>query len=294
LLYSDGSSLRLAAEVAHEASVAVVVVYDKETESRDRTSLSLPGPQDALVAAVEAANPRTVVVLETGAPVLLPWLVKTPALLETWYPGDQAGLSLAQLLSGQVDPSGKLPVTWPATAAARPDTAISEFGGGGGPTYYYDGIDVGYRWYQAKGVQPAFSFGDGLSYTQFRYSRLSVAPRARGGWDVTASVTNIGARPGADVAQCYVGYPAATGEPPRQLRGFQRVELLPNQTAPVRFELTPGDLSEWSTPSGTWTVTAGRYTISVGDGSDAAHLPLQATVPVASADLGPDGGPGPT
>ncbi len=152
---------------------------------------------------------------------------------------------------------------------------------------------MGYRWYQANGVQPAFSFGTGLSYTEFGFSDLRVTPRTAGGWNVTASVTNTGRRAGAEVAQCYVGYPAATGEAPRQLRGFERVQLAPGQTATVHFAVTPGDLAQWDTAHSTWTVAGGRYTMYVGDGSDVPHLPLRTSVTAAAANLGPDGGPGP-
>jgi beta-glucosidase len=272
----------------------VVVVHDTEVEGHDRKTLSLPGDQDGLVRAVEAVNRHTVVVLETGAPVLLPWLAATPALLETWYPGEQAGPSLVDLLSGAVDPGGKLPVTWPASATARPDTSAADFGGTDGRVdYQADGIDVGYRWYQVHGVTPAFSFGDGLSYTRFTFSHLVVGADRSGNLEVTAMVTDTGRRAGSDVVQCYVGEPAPAGEPPRQLRGFQRVSLRPGSAARVHVELTPGDLAHWSTPAGQWERSAGRYRIWIGDGSDLAHLPLTATRYEPFAALGVNSGPAP-
>jgi beta-glucosidase len=286
LLYSDGSNIPAAADLARRAQVAVVVVYDVESEGRDRLALQLPGTQDRLIEAVEAANPRTVVVLETGSAVLMPWLSRTPALLETWYPGQTAGTSLVDLLSGAVNPSGKLPVTFPASAAAMPDSTPATFGGVGGQTRYTDGVAVGYRWYDEQGVQPAFSFGYGLSYTQFRISNLQVAGTPSTGISVAATVSNTGRVAGTDVVQCYVGAPASTGEPPRQLRGFQRVKLAPGQSSTVRLRLTASDLAQWSDSANSWIITPGTYRIWVGDGSDLANLPLSTNVSVAGAVLG--------
>jgi beta-glucosidase len=272
-----------------------VVVHDNEREGYDRTTLTLPDDQDRLVRAVEAVNHHTVVVLETGAPVLLPWLAATSAVLETWYPGQQAGASLVDLLGGSVDPGGKLPVTWPASATARPDVSPADFGGVDGRVdYQADGIDVGYRWYEVHHVAPAFSFGDGLSYTRFTFSALGLHTDRGGNLEVAATVTDTGHRSGSDVVQCYVGEPAAAGEPPRQLRGFQRVWLRPGGSATVHLELTPGDLAHWDSATGRWERSAGRYRIWVGDGSDPTHLPLTTTVTQASLSLGVNSGPAPT
>lgn len=292
LRYANGADVVTAAAIARASSVAVVVVHDVEHEGRDRTTLAVPGNQDALVAAVARANPRTVVVLETGAAVLMPWLARTPAVLETWYPGMEAGPSLVDLLSGAVDPSGKLPVTFPTSEAAMPDNTAATFGGVHGQTTYSDGIDVGYRWYEVHGIRPAFPFGYGLSYTTFRFSGLK-ASATPAGISVTATVTNTGRVAGTEVVQCYVGDPPATGEPPRQLRGFQRVSLSPHQSAVVSMTITPGDLATWNTAGQTWQVAAGAYRVYVGDGSDPTNLPLRASVAVAAAGLGPASGPAP-
>ena len=294
--YTNGAVIPEAVRVARTANVAIVVVHDIESEGHDRQTLQLPAGQDALVRAVAAANPRTIVVLETGAPVDMPWLSSVAAVLETWYPGQAAGTSLVQLLSGQVNPSGKLPVSWPAPEGPRPDPSVHEFGGGGGPTYYSEGLDVGYRWYQSTGTAPLFPFGYGLSYTDFRYSGIHVSSGPRGGYTVTATVSNTGRKPGADVAQCYIGFPSSTGEPPQQLRGFQRVSLLPGKKAVVRFPITRGDLATWSGQPGgvgTWTVAAGRYDVYVGDSSAPGNLPLHATISASPSQLGPASGPGP-
>jgi beta-glucosidase len=271
------------------------VVHDVEAERHDRTTLSLPDNQDALVAAVAAANPRTIVVLETGSAVLMPWLHAVPAVLETWYPGATAGTALVDLLSGRIDPSGKLPVTFPASESptAMPDATRATFGGVDGQVVYADGIDVGYRWYQVNGVTPLFSFGYGLSYTRFQFSRLRASSTPSGGVTVQATVANVGSVAGSDVVQCYLGYPTGAGEAPRQLRAFTRVTLAPRQSTTVHLSLKPGDLAQWSTTAGQWVVPAGTFHVYVGDGSDPANLPLSATIPMKGASLGVDSGPAP-
>ncbi|MDQ1391766.1 MAG: beta-glucosidase [Acidimicrobiaceae bacterium] len=300
LRYYDGADTRTAAAVARGAGTAIVVVHDAEAELHDRTSLALPGNQDALVAAVAAANPRTIVVLETGSAVLMPWLSTVPSVLETWYPGETAGPALVDLLSGKVNPSGKLPVTFPTSAApaTMPDATAATFGGTDGRVSYTDDINVGYRWYQVNQVQPLFDFGYGLSYTRFRFSAIlaKVVPAGGGapgsGVTVQATVTNVGPVQGTDVVQCYLGYPAEAGEAPRQLRAFTRVDLAPKQSKTVQFALLPGALSTWDTRSGSWVVPAGAFRFFVGDGSGSAELPLTATVELAAASLGPNSGPG--
>jgi beta-glucosidase len=290
LRYSDGTDTAEAAALARSSQVAVVVVHDVEAERVDRTNLALSTQQNALVAAVAAANPRTIVVLETGSAVLMPWLSHVSAVLETWYPGEVAGTSLVDLLTGKVDPSGKLPVTFPASGALMPAGTATTFGGVNGQTAYSEGLAVGYRWYQEQGIRPAFSFGFGLSYTRFGFSELAVSP-APGGATVTAVVTNTGRVAGGDVVQCYLGDPPGAGEPWRQLRGFTRVNLQPGRSATVTFRLTPGDLAVWDTATGRWVVPGGKYRIWVGDGSDIGSLPLSATVSVPGSVLGADSGP---
>jgi beta-glucosidase len=275
------------------SSVAVVVVSDQEAERHDRTTLALPGNQDALVAAVAAANRRTIVVLETGSAVLMPWIKSVPAVLETWYPGATAGLALADLLSGKVDPSGKLPVTFPASESvtAMPDATPATFGGTNGQVLYSDDINVGYRWYQTNQVQPLFPFGYGLSYTTFKFSGLQTTITSSGGIDVQATITNTGPARGTEVVQAYLGMPSDAGEPPRQLRGFTRVDLASKQSKTVQMTIAAGDLATWDSGANSWVVPGGTYTVYVGDGSDLAHLPLADTVQVAPASLGADSGP---
>jgi beta-glucosidase len=289
--YGDGTDIREAAALARRSDVAVVVVYDVESERHDRTSLTLPGNQDALVAAVAAANPRTIVVLETGSAVLMPWLRSVRAVLETWYPGEQAGTSLVDLLSGRVDPAGKLPVSFPESASQMPDNTAATFGGAAGRTTYADDINVGYRWYSTHQVTPAFDFGYGLSYTRFQFSDLLASSGNAGGVTVRATLANTGRARGADVLQCYVGEPVSSGEPRRQLRGFSRVDLLPGKARTVQFNLRPGDLARWDTTRHGWVIDGGTYHIWVGDGSNLSNLPLTTTVQVPPASLGANSGP---
>lgn len=283
--YATGTDLAAAADIARSSQVAVVVVHDLEQERYDRTSLSLPGQQDALVETVARANPRTVVVLETGSAVLMPWLPAVDAVLETWYPGEEAGVALVDLLSGQVDPAGKLPVTFPADLTRTPAPPGPSFGGVGGRTLYSEGTDVGYRWYLAHDVAPAFRFGFGLSYTTFRLSSLRVTSAAAS-LHVAVTVTNTGRVRGADVVQVYVRPPAATGDDAPQLRGYQRVDLLPGRSQVVAMTLTPDDLASWSTAAHHWSVVGGTYTVDAGDGTTPAIWTLATSARVAPADLG--------
>jgi beta-glucosidase len=281
-----------AVTAAKSASTAVVVVSDDtESEATDRPSLDLPSAQNELVAAVAAANPHTVVVINAGAPVAMPWLNQVAGVVDAWYPGQSSGTALASVLFGQTDPSGHLPVTFPQNLSQVPASTTAQFPGNGSTVQYSEGLDVGYRWYNANDIQPLFPFGYGLSYTSFRFSGLQVTPAVQGTQDVrvSATVTNTGHRSGADVAQLYVTFPASAGEPPRQLKGFQRVNLAPGQSTRVNFTLTPADLS-WFDPSapgasatgGGWSQSAGAYQVYVGDSSALASLPLQGGFRVTS------------
>ena len=267
-----------AVRAAKAASVAVVVVADDtETEGADRPDLRLPSAQSALVSAVARANPHTVVVVQAGAPVAMPWLRQVPAVLDTWYPGQTDGTALANVLFGKVDPSGHLPVTFPVKLADVPAASPARFPGIDGKVHYSEGILVGYRWYDAKHIKPMFPFGFGLSYTRFDYSDLKVSRAEVDGVTpirVSARVTNAGRVSGADVAQLYLGLPAASGEPPRKLVGFQRVTLAPGQSKVIHFTITPRE--EWWWGHHGWTESAGTYQVYVGDASGLAELPLRA------------------
>jgi beta-glucosidase len=264
-----------AVAVAKSASTAVVVVSDDtETEAADRPTLDLPSAQNELISAVAAANPHTVVVIDAGAPVVMPWLGQVSAVMDAWYPGQTNGDALAALLFGQVDPSGHLPVTFPTGLSQVPAASPARFPGVNGQVQYSEGIDVGYRWYEAEDRTPLFPFGFGLSYTSFRFSHLHVPNTVVGDADttVTATVTNTGTRAGSDVAQLYLGDPPSTGEPPRVLTDFRRVVLAAGASTVVRFTLTPQERSWWDSARGGWNETPGAYDVYVGDSSALADL----------------------
>jgi beta-glucosidase len=189
------------------------------------------------------------------------------------------------VLFGQTDPSGHLPVTFPTSLSQVPASTTAEFPGNGTEVLYSEGIDVGYRWYEAKNETPLFPFGYGLSYTSFSFSGLTISsPRVTGTGDVrmSATITNTGTRAGADVAQLYIGDPPSTGEPPRQLEGFDKVSLAPGRSARVSFTVTPAQLSWWSDSANGWTQTPGAYRVYVGDSSALANLPLRGSFDVTA------------
>jgi beta-glucosidase len=280
---SDGTDTAQAAQTAAAADVAVVIVGDLEREGSDRKNLSLTGNQDELVRAVAAANPHTVVVVDSGAPVLMPWVDSVPAIIEAWYPGEEDGNALAAVLFGDVNPSGKLPVTFPRTEDQTPISSPARWPGVNGTVQYSEGLQVGYRWYDAQGQDPLFPFGYGLSYTSFSFSHLTVSPRLDryGQAVVGVDVTNTGTRTGAEVAQVYLSDPVAAGEPPRQLKGFQKVTLRPGQTKHLTFRLDQRAFSIWDSAAQRWTTVDGRYGVAVGDSS--RQLPLTGTVTVRNS-----------
>ncbi len=262
-----------AATVAGKAQVAVVFASDYNSEAFDRPSLALPGDQDALIAAVAAANPRTVVVLNTGGPVLMPWLSSVAGVVEAWYPGEEDGAAIAALLFGDVDPSGHLPVTFPSSNGQGAIASGTQWPGVDLTSTFSEGLDVGYRWYNATGTQPLFPFGFGLSYTGFAFDGLSVTPSSDG-YSVTVEVTNTGSRTGTEVPQVYLTDPSAAAQPPAELAAFSTVTLAPQQSTAVTLDVP--DSAFQSYLAGGWTTVPGTYTISVGDSS--TNLPLSTTV----------------
>lgn len=287
--YADGSDLAKAAAVAHAAKVAIVFVNTNDSEGRDRPDLQLPNGQDALVEDVAAANPNTIVVLDTGGPVLMPWIDKVRGVIEAWYSGQEDGNAIAAILYGDVNPSGKLPLTFPRSAMEIPTSTRKQWPGVDGNSIYSEKLDVGYRWYDAHHVQPLFPFGYGLSYTTFQLSDLSVTPRKIRGADadekvlVRLKVTNTGKRAGAEVVQVYVEQPAQNGEPPRQLRAFCKVELTAGQTQHVTLGLDRRSFSIYDPELHRWKVPSGDYGIFVGTSS--RDLPLHRNVVVVDGDL---------
>jgi beta-glucosidase len=283
--YDDGSSNSSAAALAASSSVAVVFVSSFQSEGSDLGSIDLSSSQNSLISAVAAANSHTIVVLNTGSAVTMPWLSSVAGVFEAWYPGQEDGNAIAALLFGDANPSGHLPVTFPQSLSQVPANTAAQWPGSGGTVQYSEGLNVGYRWYDANKITPLFPFGYGLSYTSFSFSNLTVGALAKGGAaTVTATVTNTGSRAGADVAQLYVTDPAASGEPPKQLEGFARVDLLPGQSKTVTFQLNQRNLQYWNASTSAWATSTGNYTVSVGD--SAAQLPLTGTLSVTAAQLG--------
>jgi beta-glucosidase len=232
------------------ADVAAVFVSKPASEAVDARSLALPDKQDELVAAA-AANPRTVVVLETGGPVTMPWIDKVPAALEAWYPGIRGGEAIANVLFGDVNPSAKLPVTFPKSEADLPHPVLpgstlkpEKRAPDGSPQLpafdidYTEGLKVGYKWFDAEKKQPLFAFGHGQSYTTFAYSDLKLGPA-----EVTFTVKNTGKRPGAEIAQVYAGLPSSRKEPPRRLVAPAKVSLGPGEAMRITLTLEPKLLS---------------------------------------------------
>jgi beta-glucosidase len=265
---------------ARAATDAIIFVNLPEGEESDLTTLNLSSTDESLIQQVAAANPNTIVVLNSGGPVVMPWLNSVAGVFANWYPGQAVGNAMAALIFGTANPSGKLPLTFPSSLSQVPAQTQAQWPGTSTGVTYSEGVKIGYRWYQAQNITPAFPFGFGLSYTNFSFSNLSVgAFNANGTATVTATVTNTGSRAGAEVAQLYVSDPAASGNPPQQLAGFQRVSLNPGQSATVSFPLTIHNLANWSTTDNQWEAQAGTYGISVGDSS--ANRPLSATTSLA-------------
>ena len=279
-------TLQAAAAAAAKADAAIVVVGDSSSEGSDRTTLALPGNEDDLIRAVAAANPRTVVVVRAGAPVLMPWLSDVPAVLDMWYPGQEDGNALAALLTGDAEPGGRLPVSFPTSDTQTPTAAApGRYPAVNGVYTYSEGLEVGYRWYQQENQTPLFPFGYGLAYTSFRLSNLraapgvlTVAPDGSAPVNVSVDVTNTGRRTGSDVVQLYLGHPAGSGEPPKTLATFGKVTVKPGQTRTVQLTLRADDLRVWDSSAHNWTVLDGRYPLYVGESS--ADTPLTTAVTV--------------
>ena len=279
-------AIQAAATLAGACDLAVVVARTFESEALDRPHLRLPNDQAALIRAVAAANPRTVVVLMSGGPVEGEgWEAAVPAILETWYAGQEQGRAVAALLFGDVNPSGKLPLSFPQDAAHTPLGTPQQFPGQDGEVHYDEGTNVGYRGYEALGLTPRYPFGFGLSYTSFSYANLALTP-----WDsdghspvtVRFDLTNTGLRAGAEVAQVYLSLPGEPDPPPRKLVGWARVTLQPGERCPVQVVLDPLSLerpfSRWSPEAKRWTIPTGTVRVQVGSSSRGIHLEASLTL----------------
>lgn len=274
--FHNGKDIAGAAAAAASADMAIVFATQYASENMDLPSLALPNSatdpanqsydQDALIAAVTVSNKSTVVVLETGTAVLMPWLPAVPAVLEAWYPGVRGGPAIANILFGDVNPSGKLPITFPQREQDLPQPVISQTDL---TVNYAEGLNIGYRWFDTKQLAPLFPFGHGLSYTRFAYSGLSAKKNASGDLMLRFTLKNEGKRPGAEVAQVYASLPAGAGEPPQRLIAWRKVKLSPGEARAISITIPRSRLHVWNTKQRKNQIPAGSYAIRVGGSSRA-------------------------
>lgn len=294
--YNDGSDAASAATLAGTANAAIVFVNQWTSEGMDTPSLNFTDlvhgiDQDGLVAAVAAANPHTIVVMENAGAQVMPWLNQVTAVLEAWFPGQRGGQAIANILFGAVNPSGKLPITFPASVADLPHPVIATPPDGSTPfaVNYAEGFLVGYKWYDSQGMTPLFPFGFGLSYTTFSFTGASLVNNLTAGnpnFQVTFTLTNTGKAAGAEVAQVYLALPAGLGEPPKRLVGWQKVMVQAGAAQHVTIEVDENDsshpMSYWDAATDAWTVAPGDYVVYLGNSSSAAGLSTVGTLHVGS------------
>jgi beta-glucosidase len=290
--FDSGQDPTAAAALAKSADVAIVFAYQWQSEGMDLATLSLPDNQDALIEQVAAANPRTIVVLETGTAVTMPWIGKVGGVVEAWYAGSSGHRALANVLTGEVNPSGKLAITFPKSDADLPHPVIpllsaEDEGQGTGATngrthsesrytvHYDEGLKVGYKWYESEHKDPLFPFGFGLSYTTYTYSNLKTDNAQR---TVSFAVKNTGKRAGAEIAQVYATLPEAAGEPFKRLVGWQRIELAPGESKTVTVAVDPWVMSIFDEQNNAWSLLPGAYKIFAGPSSN--ETPLHATLQI--------------
>jgi beta-glucosidase len=278
----DGASLAAAVQQASNSAVAIVCVGQQTSEGSDRANLSLPSGQDALISAVATVNPHTIVVMYESSATLMPWANQVAGIVMAWYPGQENGNALAQVLFGDVNPSAKLPVTIPVSSNQVPVSTTAQWPGINLHAAYSEGLEMGYHWYDTNNVTPLFPFGFGLSYTTFGYSNLTVSVVSPSGQvQIGFDLTNTGTLTGAEVPQLYLGFPLAASEPPKLLKGFQKITLSPRQTQHVIFNLNWEDLANWDATARGWIVTPGVFQVLVGASS--RDLRLTGAFTVASA-----------
>lgn len=290
VVYDDGTDPARAAKLAAQSELALVFADQWTTESWDVQDLNLPKNQDATIDAVAAANKKTVVVLLTGGPVVMPWLDKVGAVVEAWFPGTAGGEAIARVLTGEVDATGRLPVSFPKSVADLPRPKLDGVGKAEGELfdtdYDIEGAAVGYKWYDLKKIEPLFPFGYGLSYTKFAYSNLT-ATAAGDKVTVSFDVKNVGARAGKDVPQVYVGPKAGGWEAPKRLAGFKKVALAPGATQRVTVTVDPRLLATWDGKAHGWSIAAGQYDIALGSSSRALSSTAQVTLAARSLPVSP-------
>lgn len=291
--YDSGADSAVAAALAKASDVAIVFASQWESEGMDLDSLALPDHQDDLITAVASANPHTIVVLETGSPVTMPWADQVSGILEAWYSGSRGAQALARVIFGEANPTAKLPITFPrndedlphrnivkppaeATTRHRDANDWKRIAAGLPvfQTTYNEGLKVGYKWYDAENKPVLFPFGYGLSYTTYSYSNLKVTPGEK--IHLTFTVTNIGARAGAEIAEVYVALPESAGEPPKRLVGWSKVKLNAGESKEVAIEIVPKYLSIFNVDQDAWQLIPGDYTFLVGGSSQS--LPLKESI----------------
>ena len=291
--FDAGTDPAIAAALAKNSDVAIVFASIWESEGMDLDSLSLTDNQDDLIAKVAAANPHTIVVLETGSAVTMPWADQVQGIFETWYAGSRGAEALANLIFGEVNPNAKLPITFPKSDADLPHATIvkppvASTTKDGDPdawkkiaaglpafeTTYDEGLNVGYKWFDAKGKQPLFPFGFGLSYTTYSYAGLKVTPGGK--VSVSFTLTNSGQRAGAEIAEVYAALPASANEPPKRLVGWSKVKLNAGESKEVTVDIDPLYLSIFDADKDAWQRVPGDYTFFVGASS--RDLPLKESV----------------
>jgi beta-glucosidase len=294
----DGHDPAAAAAAAKAADVAIIFATQWTTEAQYVPDLSLPDHQDALIAAVAAAQPKTIAVMETGGPVLMPWRAVVPAILQAWYPGQRGGPAIANILTGRVNPSGRLPITFPASTAQAPraapvgldqltaveaqaaadpahagDHQLASF-----PIDYTEGADVGYRWYEKTHAAPLFPFGHGLSYTRFAYRNPVVTGGAK--LSISFDVVNTGRVAGSDVPQVYAAREGSSA--PMRLAAFRRVTLKPGAATRVTLVAEPRILADYDTALPGWRVAGGRYRVALAHDAQDRSMILTTTVDAAT------------
>ena len=290
--YTEGDDIVRSVQMARGADAAIIFAHQWMAEMRDAPDLSLPHDQDRLIEAVAAINKNTVVVLETGGPVRMPWLSRTSAVIEAWYPGGRGGEAIARVLFGEANPSGRLPITFPMDESQLPQREIPELDHSGNANRravdergielnYFEGAQIGYKWFDKNGTLPLFPFGFGLSYTAFAYTGLT-ATASRSSISVMLDVKNVGPRQGAAIPQFYIRCPSDPAIPIR-LVGWSRVVLEPGETRRVALMIDPRLLAHFDTAANNWAIVPGRCSIEAG--SNARDLPLKVEVIVPTGRL---------
>jgi beta-glucosidase len=289
--FDPGTNPQSAADLAHSSDLAIVFAAQWESEGMDLRNLSLPDNQDALIAQVAAANPHTIVVLETGTAVTMPWLDNVAGVVEAWFAGSAGHKALANVLVGEVNPSGKLAITFPKTEqdlprAVIPPLSARDFGQGshavnagthasGYSVTYDEGAEVGYKWFEAQNKQPLFAFGFGLTYTSFGYSGLKVDAAAK---TVRFTVKNTGSRAGTEIAEVYAKLPQGADEPYKRLVGWKRIDLAAGESRTVTVTIDTRPLQTFNESSEGWSLAPGAYQVLVGPSSD--NTPLTASIAI--------------